>query len=95
MHILFSGSCTVQNHKIYVSGKFARELNEDERAKLVEFSRRLAATSAALSVPPTANNTTDPLANSTASTTTMEPLSSTTEAPEPLEPLTLDFCTEF
>ncbi|CAD5211652.1 unnamed protein product [Bursaphelenchus okinawaensis] len=36
------GSCTVQNHKVYVSGKFARELNDDEKDKLYEFNKKLA-----------------------------------------------------
>uniref|UniRef100_A0A183CIX1 Pepsin-I3 domain-containing protein n=1 Tax=Globodera pallida TaxID=36090 RepID=A0A183CIX1_GLOPA len=35
--------CTVQNHKVYISGKFARELAEKEKAQLDEFARQMLA----------------------------------------------------
>ncbi|KAF7635140.1 hypothetical protein Mgra_00005422 [Meloidogyne graminicola] len=33
--------CTVQNNKIYIAGKFARELNDKEKAQLDEFARQM------------------------------------------------------
>ena len=35
--------CTVQNHKVYIAGKFARELTEKERSQLDEFARQMLA----------------------------------------------------
>lgn len=33
--------CTVQNHKVYIAGKFARELTNKEKAQLDEFARQM------------------------------------------------------
>jgi hypothetical protein len=35
--------CTVQNHKVYIAGKFARELTEKEKGQLDEFARQMLA----------------------------------------------------
>lgn len=35
--------CTVQNHKVYIAGKFARELTDKEKGQLDEFARQMLA----------------------------------------------------
>ncbi|KAL7072778.1 hypothetical protein ACQ4LE_007976 [Meloidogyne hapla] len=35
--------CTVQNNKVYIAGKFARELSEKEKAQLDEFAKQMLA----------------------------------------------------
>uniref|UniRef100_A0A914NCG0 Pepsin inhibitor-3-like repeated domain-containing protein n=1 Tax=Meloidogyne incognita TaxID=6306 RepID=A0A914NCG0_MELIC len=35
--------CTVQNNKVYIAGKFARELNEKEKGQLDEFAKQMLA----------------------------------------------------
>uniref|UniRef100_A0A8R1E3A8 Pepsin-I3 domain-containing protein n=1 Tax=Caenorhabditis japonica TaxID=281687 RepID=A0A8R1E3A8_CAEJA len=37
------GACTVQNNKVYIGSVFARELEEKEKSKLAEFSKKLSA----------------------------------------------------
>lgn len=37
------GGCTVQNHKIYIGGKWARDLNEKEKLQLDQFAKQMAA----------------------------------------------------
>lgn len=37
------GGCTVQNHKVYIGGKFARELNEKEKVQLDQFAKQMIA----------------------------------------------------
>ncbi|KAI6184369.1 hypothetical protein M3Y97_00588700 [Aphelenchoides bicaudatus] len=50
------GTCTVQNYKVYIGQKFARELNETEKTRLNEFTERLS-NNQATSVP--SSNSTD------------------------------------
>lgn len=51
------GSCSVQNHKIYVNGKYARDLNAEEKDKLVEFTEKLAQISQPTTPSPDTNST--------------------------------------
>uniref|UniRef100_A0A183C4B2 PfkB domain-containing protein n=1 Tax=Globodera pallida TaxID=36090 RepID=A0A183C4B2_GLOPA len=83
--------CTVQNHKVYISGKFARELAEKEKAQLDEFARQmLAQQSQQLQQSQTTNATAAaPPAAAAASTTTVSPMNDIGRQ------IALDFCMEF
>uniref|UniRef100_A0A914H3S0 Pepsin inhibitor-3-like repeated domain-containing protein n=1 Tax=Globodera rostochiensis TaxID=31243 RepID=A0A914H3S0_GLORO len=87
--------CTVQNHKVYISGKFARELAEKEKAQLDEFARQMLAqqnqqlqqsqtTNGTATAPPAAA-----AAAAAASTTTVSPMNDIGRQ------IALDFCMEF
>ncbi|KAI1702137.1 pepsin inhibitor-3-like repeated domain-containing protein [Ditylenchus destructor] len=67
------GGCTVQNHKVYIGGKFARDLNEKEKVQLDQFAKQMmaanlaaaqqaAAAQAAAQAATGASNATSPLA---------------------------------
>uniref|UniRef100_A0A915DKQ0 Pepsin inhibitor-3-like repeated domain-containing protein n=1 Tax=Ditylenchus dipsaci TaxID=166011 RepID=A0A915DKQ0_9BILA len=98
------GGCTVQttmlshkfnfklNHKVYIGGKFARDLTEKEKNQLDLFSKQMVAANAAAAQLAAAtagtNNSTNPAA-AIPSTTTVSPV---TDAGRQIA---LDFCTEF
>jgi hypothetical protein len=52
------GHCTVQNNKVYVGRKFARELEPEEQDRLNEFAARLAENNYTTTVPTTGDNST-------------------------------------
>ncbi|KAL3109034.1 hypothetical protein niasHT_012596 [Heterodera trifolii] len=87
--------CTVQNHKVYISGKFARELTEKEKAQLDEFARQmLAQQSQQLQQQKpqgaqNANGTATPAPPTAPTTTTVSPVNDIGRQ------IALDFCMEF
>ncbi|KAH7727454.1 Protein R01E6.2 [Aphelenchoides avenae] len=83
------GGCAIQNHKVYVGGKYARTLTDQEKVQLERFAKQMSAnTYVATTNDNNAQNTTSTATNSTSSA-----------ADEPqndvAQPITLDFCMEF
>uniref|UniRef100_A0A914QBX8 Pepsin inhibitor-3-like repeated domain-containing protein n=1 Tax=Panagrolaimus davidi TaxID=227884 RepID=A0A914QBX8_9BILA len=80
------GGCTVQNYKVYIANKFARDLSPKEKKQLDQFAKQVASKNTVTPVVQSGNSTTP--ATATAPTTTIKPAMDQTK-------VNLDFCTEF
>uniref|UniRef100_A0A914ZBF4 Pepsin inhibitor-3-like repeated domain-containing protein n=1 Tax=Panagrolaimus superbus TaxID=310955 RepID=A0A914ZBF4_9BILA len=85
------GGCTVQNYKVYIANKFARDLSPKEKKQLDQFAKQVASKNAIPSpqIQGGSNNSTTPVSAATTTTTTFKP------AMDQAAKVNLDFCTEF
>uniref|UniRef100_A0A914E7I0 Pepsin inhibitor-3-like repeated domain-containing protein n=1 Tax=Acrobeloides nanus TaxID=290746 RepID=A0A914E7I0_9BILA len=85
---IFAG-CIVQNYKVYVGGKHARDLNQKEKRQLDIFIKQMNGSGDTTTQAP--KTTVKIEATSPSSTTTLTPAMDDGKAKQ----ITLDFCTEF